>query len=120
MNKPREVFNLTEDHIQLLRHAYVVWEDCEAGAPAIDCKRPYGTSDMPGYVAELLGWTQVGPVDGEMAYTDEQCERAWQLHRETVTALQLLLLGFTEPGQYEHYDYRHEAWRPVEEAPDAD
>ena len=29
-------FTLTEEHLKLLRHANVRWDDCEFGAPAID------------------------------------------------------------------------------------
>jgi hypothetical protein len=32
-------FLLTTDHLILLGRAYVRWEDCETGAPAIDPKR---------------------------------------------------------------------------------
>lgn len=35
-----QVFTLTDEHLTLLRAAYIGWEDCEFGAPAIDCKRP--------------------------------------------------------------------------------
>jgi hypothetical protein len=44
----------TADHITLIRNAYWRWEDCEHGAPAIDCKRPFGNSDVAGDLAELL------------------------------------------------------------------
>src|SRR6266568_5645220 len=40
-------FTVTEDHLKLLRHAYLYWEYGEGyGAPAIDPKRPYGNSDV--------------------------------------------------------------------------
>ena len=35
-------FWLKEEHIKLLRAAYVQWNNCETGAPEIDPKRPYG------------------------------------------------------------------------------
>jgi hypothetical protein len=34
---------------------YITWDDCEFGAPACDCKRPYGNSDVYGDMAEILG-----------------------------------------------------------------
>ena len=39
-----ETFNLTVDHIKLLRRANVGWDGGEFGAPAIDYRRvtPYG------------------------------------------------------------------------------
>ena len=31
-----ETVELTEDHVRLLRSAYIEWNDCEFGAPAIN------------------------------------------------------------------------------------
>ena len=36
-------FTVTDDHLKLLRNAYIGWDDCEFGAPAIDCNVPTGT-----------------------------------------------------------------------------
>lgn len=100
-------FTVTKDHIKLLRSAYVGWEDCEFGAPAIDCKRPYGNSSVELDIAEILGWT-IADVDEGL--TQEQELRAELLHRETQTALQIFLsLGTMEAGTYirpSQYDYR--------------
>ena len=99
-------FTLTGEHVKLLRRAYVRWEDCETGAPAIDCKRPYGNSWVEMDVAEILGWDV--PLDQfeDRYLTREQDERATELHRETVTALQVILAtGCFEPGDYEASDY---------------
>lgn len=107
-------FTLKPEHITLLRHAYVQWQDCETGAPEIDPKRPYGNSSVALDVAEILG--EKAPDE------DEDGARAWreweekrepelmQLHRETETALQIILAtGAFEPGEYrltEKYDDR--------------
>lgn len=48
-------FELTRDHLKLLRNAYVGWHDCETGAPRIDPKRPYGNQRVALDVAEILG-----------------------------------------------------------------
>ena len=97
-------FELTADHIKLLQQAYIGWEDCETGAPAIDCKRPYGNSYVPGDIAEILGWEL-----GEDGLTDEQEDLAYALHKETETALQIILTHKTfEPGKFRmnsHYKY---------------
>jgi len=94
-------FTLTDDHITLLRAAYIRWEDCEYGAPAIDCKRPYGNSDVELDIAEALGWEL--PVDNEGdEYIDaDMAQRAERLHKETRTALQVILrAGTFTPGRY--------------------
>lgn len=110
MTGPRAVpprFELTEEHLALLGRAYVRWEDCETGAPAIDCKRPYGNSYVAGDVAEILGWEIADSEDG---LTSEQEDRALALHGETLTALQIILTARDfRPGVYlkrDQYDAR--------------
>jgi len=98
------VFELTEDHIKLLQSAYVRWEDAEAGAPAIDPKRPYGNSSVELDMAEILGWNQEGD---EYPLLLEQEERLNELHRETEIALQIILRHKTfRPGKFIYYDYK--------------
>ena len=99
-------FTITEDHLKLLRRAYVGWDDCETGAPAIDCKRPYGNSYVPGDVAEILGW-EVGEE-----LTDEQYDRAMELHSETEAALQIILTHLPE-SLSGTYVQKHEYLDPV-------
>lgn len=91
-------FIVTEEHIKLLRAAYVSWENCEFGAPAIDCKRPYGNGYVYGDIAEIL---QIHPEDEDGTFSDEQIERMERWHRETEKALQIFLrTGMMEPGTY--------------------
>lgn len=104
-------FTLTEEHVTLLQHAYVGWEDCEYGAPSIDCKRPYGNSSVEEDIAKILGWK----VDDAEGLTEEQRNRAAVVHGETQQALQIILetRAFT-PGVYtlvEKYDRR--SWERV-------
>lgn len=84
-----ETFTITQDHIKLLQRMCVSWDDCEFGAPAIDCKRPYGNSGVESDIAEILGWE----YDPE---NDEQCEKigeaARKIHREMQTVLQIVLV----------------------------
>lgn len=77
MHRDIEQFELQEPHITLLQNAYVSWEDCEYGAPSIDCKRPYGNSNVLEDMRALLG-----------GYTDDELA---ELHKETQTALQVIL-----------------------------
>lgn len=107
MREP-DSFTVTEDHIKLLRRAYVGWEDCEYGAPAIDCKRPYGNSSVEQDIAEILGW----PFDDEDGLTDEQSQQARRLHEGTRTALQIFLItGRMEVGAFAKSDtYDSRSW----------
>ena len=101
-------FIVTEQHIKLLRAANVGWGDCEFGAPAIDCKRPYGNSDVYGDIADILGLV----ADDDGSYGALHAEMN-QLHKETKTALQIFLAtGTMETGEYIAPQYTRE-WRKV-------
>ena len=90
-------FTLTEEHVALLRRMIVNWQDDETGAPEIDPKRPYGNSNVALDVAEILFPFSV--ASGEL--NQEQEERMLARHRETETALQVVLAAGTfEPGEY--------------------
>ena len=108
-------FQLTEDHIKLLRRAYVSWDDGEFGAPAIDCKRPYGNSFVEGDVAEILGWT----VNEEDGLNGEQRAAAEKIHRQTQAALQIVLVtGAMIAGEYVRTDpYHWRSWVRVDASP---
>ena len=87
-------FDLTDEHVLLLSNAYVRWEDCEFGAPAIDCKRPYGNSKVLDDMREILAGTE--RTDGELNV----------LHHSLETALQVVLnAGSFVVGQYRKDDY---------------
>lgn len=97
---PAETFEVTAEHIRLLRSAYVEWQDCETGAPAIDPKRPYGNSDVAGDVNDILG----------AKYSEDD---ALAVHLGTQTALQIILsTGMFRPGKYRQKDFG-EAWKPI-------
>lgn len=104
-------FTITEDHLKLLRSAYVRWEDCEYGAPAIDCKRPYGNSSVELDIAEILGWDIDEDDDG---MTQDQRDAARQIHLETEAVLQIILSsGIMEAGVYERPDGYSVDWVKV-------
>ena len=94
-------FTVTEDHLKLLRRAYVSWEDCEFGAPAIDCKRPYGNSDVLADIAEALEMPEAEAIM-ETGEISPELETAFtKLHAETAVVLQIALAtGEFRPGHY--------------------
>ena len=105
-------FELKPEHIKLLRNANVTWEDCEYGAPSIDCKRPYGNSYAEGDITEILG-VELFVVDnyGGGYLSQEQVDYCRDIHRETETALQIILAtGQFEPGKYVADNYT-DNWR---------
>ena len=100
-------FTVTDEHLRLLRRAYITWDGTEFGAPQIDPKRPYGNSNVYGDIAEILGL-----VDGEW---QDELEEDWpppelewrflRLHVETAIALQIALAtGEFRTGRYVRND----------------
>ena len=93
-------FTVTQEHINLLRNAYISWDTCEFGAPEIDPKRPYGNSYVYGDIAEILDIEPALPND-EDEFDDEQLSYMHKVHKETKTALQIFLsTGVMYPGNY--------------------
>ncbi len=85
-------FEITEEHLLLLRNAYVDWNDMEFGSPSIEPKRPYGNSDVLRDIAELLNPSMVGwDPDRIEEYTEKHFDRLTRLHVETGIALEICL-----------------------------
>ena len=110
----RITFTITEEHVKLLLRANVGWEDCEFGAPSIDCKRPYGNSDVYGDIAEILGFKR--KEDEE--FSDKKCKIMDELHKEMETVLQILLRNAkkgVKAGQKYEADRYSRNWSLVKE-----
>jgi hypothetical protein len=95
-------FTVTEEHLKLLKRAYVSWDDCEFGAPEIDCKRPYGNSDVIADIGEILGYPEGHYRDPETEdYYETIADNFTKLHAETGIVLQIALAtGEFRPGRY--------------------
>lgn len=109
-------FELRPEHVKLLRATHITWYDVETGAPAIDGKRPYGNSDVAldviDEVGRLVGW-ETDEDECTPRQWREQEEAALALHRETKTALQVVLYtGAFVPGTYRS-DWYGRAWKLV-------
>ena len=85
-------FTIKEQHIKLLNKMYINWQDCEFGAPAVDCKRPYGDSMVYNDLAEALGYEQ----DEDYDYNTQQEDLMNKLHAEMETVLQILVRNATD------------------------
>lgn len=98
-------FTVTEDHLKLLRHAYVSWHDSEYGSPSIDCKRPYGESYVERSMAEILGVPESEWLDDEEGPRPGVEDLCAQLQAETAIALQIVLAtGEFRAGRYTRPD----------------
>jgi hypothetical protein len=83
-------FTVTDEHLRLLRRAYVFWEEAEFGAPSIDPKRPYGNSNVFGDIAEILDVPETEWADDEELNPSLDAEwRFLRLHVETAIALKI-------------------------------
>jgi hypothetical protein len=106
-----EKFELTKTHIKLLNSMYV--NDVAYGAPAIDSKRPYGNSAVASDIYEIVHGEE---WDNDEEMPDEVDEEMLAIHRETATALQIVLCTKSfEPGVYEKKNrYDDLSWRKIE------
>lgn len=96
----RETFTVTHDHLKLLKAMWITWEYCEYGAPAVNCKRPYGNSDVEADIAEILGWQY--DEDDYDGMPENLRGVAKDLHHEMQTVLQFLVGNLhIYPGTYQ-------------------
>ena len=84
----RETFVLKQGHLDLMKHMYVDWGNCEFGAPAINCKRPYGDGDVLESIIKIL-LPALEDYGDEMPQFIEEAAKKW--HAEMLTALQIVL-----------------------------
>ena len=102
----KKLFILKQVHLELLKNMVVRWDSCEFGAPAIDCKKPYGNSSVYEDMAKILGVKGFVDSDEEVSFSNEQMGFMNDLHKETETALQIVLkIGKFEPGIYVADEY---------------
>ncbi len=107
---------ITEDHMKLLNRMYVGWEEGEFGAPAVDCKRPYGNSYVYGDIAEILGIEPEVRDFSEKDFSEETLDKMYKLHKETQDVIQILVQhakdGIKVGRTYRRVDYKH--WKLVD------
>lgn len=110
----QEVFELTEDHIKLLKNANVSWYDQGyLGAPCFDSKCPYRSSNIEKNIAEIIGLELFEDADGEKHLSKIQYDLCVKLHQEMEKALSVVLSTTSFiPGRYTHLPY-HRNWYKI-------
>ena len=115
-----DVFVLTDQHLKLIREMCIEFDDGGYdGAPAVNCKRPYGNSGDVAYeVYRVLHdgaeWDWDDDCDDGMP--EDQHQRYHDLHRETAIALQICCMRMTfETGTFKKTDYGSQGWEKIEE-----
>lgn len=112
-----KIFELKQEHLDLLKEASISWNDCEFGAPQIDCKRPYGNSDVEDDIAEIIKFPKKNNWDNEEEmWNGKAQEKLGDLHKETQIALQIILHCQTfKLGKYRKLDDGWQKWEFVAE-----
>jgi hypothetical protein len=110
----KKFFTITEQHLKLIRKMCIGYDDdCEFGAPEVDPKRPYGNRSVYIDIGEILEIEPEGHDGDEHVYTEAQEDEMLKLHKETATALQIIVA--TElflPGAYEADIYQRN-WKKI-------
>lgn len=104
---------VTKNHIKLLQNLHIGWESCEFGAPGVDCKRPFGNSDVFGDIAEILG---IKLPDDEEDYEEYEkiTDNLRKGYQELQDCLQILCQFLTiDVGTYVCEDYSYK-WRRID------
>lgn len=114
-----DTFILTEDHLKLLGHLNLRWEDAYKGAVGADVKMPYGSSWVFHDIAAILdpeGFNAIPDGDDEAvgAYEQANEERFLRVHEETFKALDVVLrTGQFQPGRYRRTDPWAHDWKRI-------
>lgn len=125
-------FTITDNHLKLMKHLVVEWDDCEFGAPCIDPKRPYGNSDVIDDIAEIIGikkdkntidfdkdeakeYDDINDYFSEAEWKEEVYDKMNVLHKEMQIVLQIIFaLGKIEVGNYIKEDkYNYQSWKKL-------
>jgi len=100
---PKSYIHINSEHLKLLGRMVVCWEDCEYEAPTIDCKRPYGNSDVESDILEIIGAKFLEE------WTEQQREHARKLHKEMELVLQVVIrFNSADLRAYERKDFNWE------------
>lgn len=106
-----ERFTLTKQHVDLLRNGNISIDSGPYwGTIGLDCKRPFGNSDIIGDMARIVG---IEPLedDNENIWPKGTEASMWKLFLELPLALQVILAAGTfEPGEYVSEQYMGK-WR---------
>ena len=109
------VFELKQQHLDLLKETVISWDDCEFGAPCVDCKRPYGNSGVEDDIAGIIKLPKKDNWDKEEeTWNEKATERMGDLHKETEIALQIVLhCQSFELGRYKLDKEGHQNWKKI-------
>lgn len=114
LTNKKKTFTVTDGHIKLLERSTIRWEDHSYdGAPAVDTKRPYGNSDVPNDIMEILEWKveRCPHCDGLLGNHEEMEASAMRIHREMETVFQILTANPTSFGTGTWIETGYKTWQ---------
>ncbi len=115
MRRDLTEFEVTENHLKLLRNANIDWHRVGGGSPGLDLKRPYGASNVYQSMAEIIR----PDLDnhGEYGdYAETHADELERLHAEVGLALEIVLrVGEFRAGRYRQDRYCSN-WQRVDDA----
>lgn len=97
-------FEVTIEHILLLQHFNIVWQDINYGVPTVSAPEPYGSQDVYTDMEEILG------VDPDRDGHHEQLEK---LHRDMEIVLQILIHNCRRGIKQGKYELYQDLWRKI-------
>ena len=108
-------FEVTENHLKLLKEMYVDWDGDEYGAPCIDPKRPFRSDDPEKDMLDILG---VDYGDDFYDFIEEHPNYRRRLdiiYHELQTCLQILINDLSiKVGWYKKKDkYNAKSWEYI-------
>lgn len=103
-----ETFILKEEHLTLLSAGFFEFDgSCEFGSVGLDCKRPFGNSDVIGDMAKILGYKQ--NEDGKVP--EKQEDEMIRLYQELGTAMNVIFSTKSfKLGKYKCKDKYSNEW----------
>lgn len=87
---------ITPEHLKLLERLQWEFDDREFGAPGVDCKRPYGNSDVEFDIARILGWEFFEDEYGETHLSKEHYNKAVKIHGELLEVIKQIIGEYIE------------------------
>lgn len=111
MRAKGRTFTVTHEHLTLLRHANVGWNEGEWGAPGLDTKRPFGNGDLYGDMRKILG-IEI-PDNDDWDPPEDMLVYLNTIYGELETVLQIFLkVGRMGPGEYRRRSEYGDDWEP--------
>ena len=82
---------ITQEHLKLVKMLWFSWDKCEFGSPEVDCKRPFGNSDVFNDIFKILDVKpeQFNSDYGEYEYSEKQKQYVYRLYCQLKDVLEI-------------------------------